>query len=387
MKDEPVENGTAEILVVDDMSANVEMVSSMLKYKGYKVRAALSGKKALQSAWDNPPDLILLDINMPEMDGYEVCERLKADEKSKGIPVIFISSLSEAMDKVRAFHVGGVDYVEKPFKLEEVFARIETHLRIRNLQHELSCHNQRLEELVRERTSQLAEAHRRLAIMDRTKSEFLSLISHELRTPLNGIFGVGELLCQEDEMNPAHKELWDIFNTSRNTMMRILDDALLLTQIEVTGDTFSSQTTPLDFILESAITSVESQSCSVVILPESAPAGINVQGDSSLLVKAFSSLLETAVRFSSGEPVTVACKRTPLSVEIAICARGHIIPDDMLADFFDVFSASRPIKDVGDLGLGPPVAQRIISMFGGSVEVRNEDPSGVSFIATCGAVK
>ncbi|MCX6986414.1 MAG: response regulator, partial [Lentisphaerae bacterium] len=315
MKDNPCGNSVAEILIVDDMPANVQMVSLMLKDKGYEVRTAPGGKLALQSVQDNPPDLILLDINMPEMDGFEVCERLKADDKYREIPVIFISSLSETLDKVKAFQVGGVDYVEKPFRFEEFFARIETHLKMRNLRHELSCHNRRLEELVRERTDQLAEAHRRLALMDRTKSEFLNLISHELRTPLNGVFGVAELLFNENEKDPSRRELRNMFNTSRNTMMKILDDALLLTQIEVAGNTFSSQTTPLAFILDSAITSVKNytQPCPVAILPEFPPAGINILGDSSLLVKAFSSLLETAARFSAGEPVAVTCKRMLLS--------------------------------------------------------------------------
>jgi DNA-binding response OmpR family regulator len=385
MEDNLGGNRVAEILIVDDMPANVQMVSLMLSERKYEVRTALGGKLALQSVQDNPPDLILLDINMPEMDGFTVCEQLKSNDKYKEIPVIFISSLSETLDKVKAFQVGGVDYVEKPFRLEEFFARIETHLKMRNLRRELSSHNQRLEELVRERTDQLAEAHRRLAIMDRTKSEFLNLISHELRTPLNGIFGVAELLFNENEKDPSRRELKNMFNTSRDTMMKILDDALLLTQIEVAGDTFSSQTTPLAFILDSAMTSVKgyAQPCTVVILPEFPPIKINVHGDSSMLVKAFSSLLETAGRFSAGVPVTMACRKTALAVEVAICAKGRIIPADMLADFFDVFSASRPIKNVGDLGLGPPVAHRIISLFGGSVSVRNEDPPGVSFTITC----
>jgi len=389
MKDNYTRQGMPEILVVDDMPANVQMVSLMLKDKGYRVRTAIGGKLALQAVQDILPDLILLDINMPEVDGFEVCKRLKADEKTKEIPVIFISSLSDEMDKVKAFQLGGVDYVEKPFRLEEVFARIETHLKIRKLQSELLIHNQRLEELVCERTNQLAEAHRRLAIMDRTKSEFLNLISHELRTPLNGIFGVAELLFNENEKDPARRELKNMFNVSRDTMLNILDDALLLTQIEVSGDTFSPQVTPLDFILDSAKAFVEKHACSrkVVFVPEFPPAGINVHGDSSLLVKAFSSLLETAAKFSTGEPVTVACKRTALSVEVAISAKGRNIPSDMLAAFFDVFSVSKPIKDVGDIGLGPPVAQRIVSLFGGSVAVRNEVPDGVCFLVTCGTGK
>lgn len=385
MKDNPIEKTAEEILIVDDMPANIQMLSLILKDRGYKVRTALAGKLALQSVRDNPPDLILLDINMPEMDGFEVCRQLKSDERSKEIPVIFISSLSVTTDKVNAFQAGGVDYVEKPFQLEEVFARIETHLKIRKLQRELARQNQNLEDIVSERTSQLAEAHSRLAIMDRTKSEFLNLISHELRTPLNGIFGLTELLFDENEKDPSRRDLMNMFNVSRDTMMKILDDALLLTQIEVSGNTFSSQTTPLAYILDIAIASLKKHAHArpVVILPEFPPADIDVHGDPSLLVKAFSSLLETASRFSSVEPVTVACNRTASSVEIAISAKGRIIPADMLADFFDVFSVSKPIGDVGDLGLSPAVAQRIISLFGGSVAARNDSPAGVTFTVTC----
>src|SRR6476619_5857490 len=122
----------------------------MLKDRGYKARPVPSGKLALLAARRDPPDLILLDINMPEMNGYEVCERLKADDKLKGIPVIFISALNEQLDKVRAFVLGGVDYLTKPFQMEELQARVETHLKLRRLQIDLEEHSRHLE-LARER--------------------------------------------------------------------------------------------------------------------------------------------------------------------------------------------------------------------------------------------
>src|SRR5438046_1215846 len=116
----------------------------MLKDRGYKVRPVPSGKLALLAARRDPPDLILLDINMPEMNGYEVCEHLKADDRLKGIPVIFISALTEQLDKVKAFAMGGVDYLTKPFQMEELHARVETHLKLRRLQIELAEANARL---------------------------------------------------------------------------------------------------------------------------------------------------------------------------------------------------------------------------------------------------
>jgi CheY-like chemotaxis protein len=108
----------ANILVVDDTPANLQVLAGMLKDRGYKVRPVPSGKLALLAAQREPPDLILLDINMPEMNGYEVCEHLKADDSLKGVPVIFISALTEQLDKVKAFAIGGVDYLTKPFQME-----------------------------------------------------------------------------------------------------------------------------------------------------------------------------------------------------------------------------------------------------------------------------
>ena len=134
----------ASILVVDDTPANLQVLAGMLKDHGYKVRPVPSGKLALLAAGRDPPDLILLDINMPEMNGYEVCEQLKNNERLSRIPVIFISALTEQLDKVKAFATGGVDYLTKPFQMEELHARVETHLKLRRLQIELEATNAQL---------------------------------------------------------------------------------------------------------------------------------------------------------------------------------------------------------------------------------------------------
>jgi len=122
------------ILIVDDKPADLRLLMRVLARRGYRTRTVSSGKLALRAARTEAPDLILLDIKMPDLNGYEVCELLKADATLQDIPVIFISVLDEAIDKVKALRVGGVDYVTKPFHFEEVYARVETHLRIRSLQ-------------------------------------------------------------------------------------------------------------------------------------------------------------------------------------------------------------------------------------------------------------
>lgn len=150
----------AGILVVDDTPANLQVLAGMLKDRGYKVRPVPGGKLALLAARRDPPDLILLDINMPEMSGYEVCEHLKADDRLKGVPVIFISALTEQLDKVKAFATGGVDYITKPFQMEELHARVETHLKLRRLQVELEDANARLEHVNARMSRDLAAAAR-----------------------------------------------------------------------------------------------------------------------------------------------------------------------------------------------------------------------------------
>ncbi len=141
----------ADILVVDDMADNLRLLSAMLTEHGYKVRKVINGLLALKVVQKAPPDLILLDINMPMMSGYEVCQKLKADPQTKEVPIIFLSALDEALDKVKAFAVGGVDYITKPFQLEEVLARIEHQLKLYWLQKQLSEQNARLQQEIQER--------------------------------------------------------------------------------------------------------------------------------------------------------------------------------------------------------------------------------------------
>jgi diguanylate cyclase (GGDEF)-like protein len=174
-------NYSGDILIVDDMPNNLRFLSTTLTEQGYKVRSVTEGLMALTVAEAAKPDLILLDIMMPNIDGYEVCQRLKANEQTCDIPVIFLSALDEVLDKVKAFSVGGVDYITKPFQLEEVLARIQTHLSLRFAQKEISQLNSELEERVRQRTAQLEqEIAERLQAQER----LLHLALHDVLTGL-----------------------------------------------------------------------------------------------------------------------------------------------------------------------------------------------------------
>ena len=146
-----MDSSQATILIVDDTPENLQLLVSILTHQGYDVRPASDGEFALQAARTVPPDLILLDVKMPDMDGYTVCKRLKADKRTCHIPIIFISALDNELDKVKGFEMGGVDYITKPFHSEEVLARVNTHLSLQQL------HNQ-LEQLVKARTAELQDA-------------------------------------------------------------------------------------------------------------------------------------------------------------------------------------------------------------------------------------
>src|SRR5579883_656589 len=151
MHNQPLETHKANILVIDDTPENLHLLAAMLTEQGYKVRSVTKGSTGLRGAQASPPDLILLDINMPEMNGYEVCQSLKQSDRTRDIPVIFISAMNDVLDKVKAFSVGGVDYVTKPFQVEEVLVRVKNHLTIRNLQKQLLEQNTRLQQEIYER--------------------------------------------------------------------------------------------------------------------------------------------------------------------------------------------------------------------------------------------
>lgn len=206
-KSERLMNTQAEVgtkgnlLIVDDTHENLRVLSSMLIEQGYKVRGAINGILALKGVEASPPDLILLDINMPEMDGYEVCKKLKASEKHRDIPVIFLSALDDVNDKVKAFQSGGVDYMTKPIQLEEVVVRIENHLTIGRLQQQLKKQNallQKSEAIQRQKSEDLQLALRNLQETQAqlVQSEKMSAlgqvvagIAHEINNPITFLSG------------------------------------------------------------------------------------------------------------------------------------------------------------------------------------------------------
>ena len=228
MTSHDTEINKGNILIVDDTPENLQVLSATLSERGYKVRGVINGKMAIRAARSAPPDLILLDIRMPDTTGYEVCETLKLDLETAKIPVIFISALDEVLDKVKAFEVGGADYITKPFQVEEVIARVEHQLTIQRLQKKLIQQNEQLQKEILERK----KAEEGAAAASKAKSEFLTNMSHELRTPLNAILGFTQVMIRDPFLSTEQLENLRIINRSGEHLLDLINDVLDMSKIE-----------------------------------------------------------------------------------------------------------------------------------------------------------
>ena len=354
-------------MIVDDTPANLDLLRSMLAAPGYRVTVFPSGVSALAAATLRPPDLILLDILMPEMDGYETCRRLKESEALREIPVMFISALSETLDKVKAFSMGGVDYLTKPFQEEEVLARVRTHLQIRDLQKSLKMQNEYLEQRVAERTLELEKANKRLLDVDRLKSDFFRMISHELRTPATGVLGMAELLLGECPESETVLKFKTMFRQSSQRLLNLINDA---TTIAYMSDlTANGNINPSLAFLIGGIRKSYPQ-INIDLGKGVDPEQVHFGGSQVLWEKA----LQTAVSLAS-------CFTRPGSIlyvmgirrERTLCLRMDLdalgLSKDQAAEFFQLESGVRGSSAAQCLALAPVVAHKIFTVFGGDLRL------------------
>lgn len=372
----------ATIMIVDDEPDNLYVLGELLQSRKHRVVAFPCGELALEAALVQPPDIVLLDVRMPGMDGYEVCRRFKAHEMLRDIPILFLSALTGSDEKIAAFSAGAVDYLEKPIYEVEVLARVETHLRLRR-------YAVGLENLVQERTAALVESNRRLKILDDAKTDWLSMLSHELRTPLTGVLGISELLFREIAPDSKWHDLKMIYETSRKRIQDLVVGAELLTKVSVAPETFKVKAMPLWPVVAMAVHEVESETqvgCTCDCRGEL--EGIQVVAEENLLLRAIGGLLYSATCcIGVRGRVIVNVEMLAGVVRLVFRADGLSLEPNALTSFFEVCGQAKLLAAGGDLGLRPALSLRILRIFGGNAVVRTLESRGVEIAMTLPVVE
>ncbi len=354
----------ANILAVDDQPDNLRLLATMLGDRGYKVRKALNGHLALITVAAAPPDLILLDITMPDMTGYEVCTRLKADPASQDIPVIFVSGLGEALDKVKAFEVGAVDYITKPFQLEEVIARVENQLTIRRQQQQIQAQNQQLQSALQQ------EQH-----LSDLKSRFVAMVSHEFRNPLTTILMATELL-----LAGKHTHLFRIRQLV-GQLTHLVDEVLDLNQLEAGRLEFIPAVVNItefcQALLEELRTGIGHQHI-LVLEPPSTTIVADI--DQQLLHHILTNLLSNAIKYSpTGSTITLALRCHDATICLQVQDKGIGIPEADLAHLFTPFHRARNVGAIPGTGLGLNIVKTMVELHGGTIAVQSAVGAGSTF--------
>jgi two-component system, sensor histidine kinase and response regulator len=381
----PADHIKANILIVDDNVENLCMLEEMLSLLGYKAQPASDGEQALDLMKTNVPDLILLDINMPGMDGYEVCAKLKEDEKLSAIPVIFLSGRADTFGITQAFAAGGVDYVTKPFVMEELTSRIHTHLKLHFAQMELKRYANHLEDLVLERTQDLRTAHERLKILDTTKNEFLDVIAHELRTPATSVLAVGQLAIMNIQDTNERNELMAIFEKGSQRLQRTIDNALLLARLQTSETFVVSEDLDVNTLLQEAIKNSEFAAGKLENqIINHVACNFRVAGNYPLAEQCVTTILSVALKMAGEDTkIVLDCTSDADYAHLTFTAMGRKFADGTLETLFETFSYERISSQVEDLGLSLPISAQIAILFGGKIEMQNlSNPDGIQITLT-----
>lgn len=371
--DESTLNPTpSDIMIIDDSPDNLSLLTRILHRRGYEVRAYTQGSSALAAACIHPPDLILLDIIMPELDGFMVCERLKSADITCQVPVIFMSALSQKEDKLRAFQSGGVDYIVKPFQPDEILARVETHLRLQALRRQLQQTNQVLQnsnEALQRRNEEL--------------NAFAQTVAHDLKNPLGALLGYASMLTEyypnlsdADRLNA----IASIAKTGRN-MMGIVDGLLLLAQV----GSVEVKLTPLNMVLivHQALDRLSKslQECAArVTLPEIWPTAV---GYSPWVEEVWANYLSNGLKYGGSPPIlSLGGEIQPGGmVRFWVEDNGLGLNPEEQSQLFIPFSRLQAGK-VNGYGLGLSIVRRIVEKLGGDVGVESQPGKGSRFYFT-----
>jgi len=352
------------ILIVDDVPANLRLLDHILRDKGYKVRPVPNGTLALQVAEKEKPDLILLDVMMPDIDGFEVCCRLKANPKLNDVPIIFISALNDTNDIVKALTAGGADFITKPFKAEEVRVRVETHLNLYNQKKELQRIN--------------AE-----------KDRFFSIIAHDLRGPFSSFLGVTQLL--DEKLSELTKEDIQDFaasmRISATNLFSLLENLLQWAKIKQGLIPFEPKNMLLFKIAEESIVNVHEPAKNKGIeIINSIEDGVEVYADKNMLQTVIRNLVSNAIKFTpKGGKISLNAKVSEdKSVEVSVKDSGIGMNPVMMDNLFrlDVRTNRPGTEGEASTGLGLILCKDFIEKQGGKIWVESEEGKGSVFYFT-----
>jgi len=383
------ESKTPQLLVVDDQPTNIKVLFETLRFAQYSVFAATNGEDALERARLVKPDLILLDIMMPGIDGFETITRLKQDPETASIPVIFMSALSETTDIVRGFALGAVDYITKPIRTEEVIARVKTQISLINYRQRLEQANAELEQKVKDRTADLIVALDKAESMNRLKSNFLANMSHELRTPLNAIIGLSSVVREsllESQMEEDADLVERVVHAGerlKDTFNGILDLSLLETDqfnINLGQHTLDSIYHPIRKRYEK-----ETAKKGLYFILDDDTEGYKIETDEYYLRQILDRIVNNAVKFTSHGGVTI--KSTPHAIDgkdyvvIEITDTGIGIENSKMQVIFDEF---RQVSEGLDrahegTGLGLTLASRMATLLKVRLEYESRVGEGTFF--------
>ena len=375
-----IENKNCKILVVDDVSQNIQVIGNILYENNYQVSFALSGPEALTLLNHEHYDLILLDILMPGMDGYEVCKIVKANQKISHIPIIFLTAKSDTDSILKGFELGAVDYLSKPFNTKELLARVKTQIELKKQREQLENINELLEEKVKIRTTELQKANEQLQKLEQAKGKFLNLISHELRTPLNVINGFIEILypsLKETEHEQTIKTLMSV----TDKLISLSETALLITELQLG-----------EYLIEFTDVDIAEISLKVATTYDAAMKEKDIQlianfdenariihGDDELIRNSVNKILQNAIKFTPKYGlIQIQRKKNDSFVELIDSNSGEGFSKETLEKLFEIFAIDKMTNFSDGFGLGLASVKLAMEVQSGRIEVKNHAEGGAS---------
>lgn len=349
------------VLVVDDEPMNVELLSRRLEAMGAVVLKAMSGDEALATCDREMPDLILLDVMMPGMDGYEVCRKLKSNERTEPIPVIFVTARDRAEDLAKGFAAGGVDYVPKPFEPVELAARVRSAIFTKRLQDELRTRNDELHKL------------------ERSRQELIGMLGHDIRNLANSVVAFLQLvrIGQLDPSRPEFTELLGLSESNVSELLRMVNAMLDVYKMEEGRLEAVPQAMALDDIATRSLNQIAAEARAKGISLGYAPNHLNLFVDDGLIVRVLTNLLANAVKHtSSGGSVRIDGASGPDgSVIVRVTDTGPGITTEDAPNIFDRFYQGAG-RSRGGVGLGLAFCKLAIELHGGRIRVANPGQPG-----------